>query len=307
MAEQFKIVFEGQLRPGVDLETARLNLARLFKSDVQAIDRLFTGKPMTVKRGLNRDDAQRYLQILNDAGVQARIEPEQPVAWSLEELDAPATPKPPIEPAASPYAPPQASVASNWPEVGELKVFSIHGRIGRLRYLAWSMVLMFVALMLGTLCFGIMSMSLVAGGLLGTVALVAFFVISIQIGAQRLHDAGWSAWLLLLNLVPVVGSFFPILMIVIPGNSGANQYGAPPPANSKTVKILATLWLPVFALVFVGALTGGLQKVQDKVEATTGAYEQTLPYDDDSDDATPPANPVDPADPGDSSDNDEDQ
>ena len=56
MAEHFKIVFEGQLRTGVDLETARLNLAQLFKSDVSSMDRLFTGKPVTVKRGLTQDD-----------------------------------------------------------------------------------------------------------------------------------------------------------------------------------------------------------------------------------------------------------
>lgn len=306
MAEHFKIVFEGQLRTGVDLETARLNLAQLFKSDVCGVDRLFTGKPMTVKRGLTSDDAQRYLKALNDAGVEARIEPEQPVAWTLEEIEEPASTQPAFPAPASPYAPPRASVVSDWPAVGDLKVFTLQGRIGRLRYLAWTMVLTLAGLVLGGLCFGIMSISLIAGGLLGTVLLLAFIVVSIQMGAQRLHDAGWSAWLLLLNLVPVVGSFFPILMIAIPGNTGPNQYGAAPPANSKAVKILATLWILVLALVFVGAMMGGWEKVQDEVEATTGDYEQTLPYDDDSDDAAQPAVPVDPADTGDSSDTDED-
>jgi uncharacterized membrane protein YhaH (DUF805 family) len=307
MAEHFKIVFEGQLRTGVDLETARLNLAQLFKSDVPNMDRLFTGKPVTVKRGLSHGDAQRYLKALNDAGVEAKIEPEQPVSWTLEETDEPASERTAFEPATSPYAPPRASVAQEGPDVGELKVFTVQGRIGRLRYLAWTMALTFVGLVLGALCFGIMSMSLVAGGLLGAIVLVAFVVVSIQMGAQRLHDAGWSAWLLLLNLVPVVGGFFPLLMIVVPGNGGPNRYGAPPPPNSRTVKLLAVLWILVLALVFVGAMMGGLQKVQEQVEATTGEYEQTLPYDDDSDDATPPAVPVDPADSGDSSDSEDDQ
>lgn len=307
MAEHFKIVFEGQLRTGVDLETARLNLAQLFKSEVSAMDRLFTGKPSTVKRGLTWEDAQRYLKALNDAGVEARIEPEQPVVWTLEEIGEPAPARPAFEPAASPYAPPRASVADDWPAEAELKVFTIQGRIGRLRYLAWTMVLSFVAMLLAALCLGVLSMSLIAGGLLGTVMVVAFIVVSIQMGAQRLHDAGWSAWLLLLNLVPVVGGFFPLLMMVVPGNAGPNRYGAPPPQNSRSVKILAALWVVFLALVFVAALMGGVQKVKEEVRATTGEYEQTLPYDDDSDDAAQPAVPVDPADAGDSSDNDEDQ
>jgi len=307
MAEHFKIVFEGQLRTGVDLETARLNLAQLFKSDVSSMDRLFTGKPVTVKRGLTRDDAQRYLKALNDAGVEANIESEQPVSWKLEEIEQPAASRPVFEPASSPYAPPKAPVAQEWPAAGDLKVFTVQGRIGRLRYLAWTMVLTFAGLLLGALCFGIMSMSLVAGGLLGAVLLLAFLVVSIQMGAQRLHDAGWSAWLLLLSLVPVVGSFFPLLMIVIPGNDGPNRYGPPPPANTRTVKLLATLWVLLLALVFVGAMMGGLQKVQEQVEATTGDYEQALPYDDDSDDATQPTTPADPANSGDSSDSEDDQ
>lgn len=305
MAEHFKIVFEGQLRTGVDLETARLNLAQLFKCDVSETDRLFTGKPITVKRGLTHDDAQRYLKALNDAGVDARIEPEQPVAWTLEEIEEPAPARPSFEPAASPYAPPRSSVAPDWPAEGELKVFTVQGRIGRLRYLAWTMVLTFVGLLLAALCFGVMSVSLVAGGLLGAVLFVALIIVSIQMGAQRLHDAGWSAWLLLINLVPFVGSFFPFLMMVIPGNGGPNRYGPPPPPNNKGVKCLAALWLIFLALMFVGGLTGGLQKVKDEVEITTGEYEQSLPYDDDADGAAQPVAPVDPADADDSSSDDD--
>jgi len=310
MAEHFKIVFEGLLRPGVELETARLNLAQLFKTDTTGVDRLFTGKPVTIKRGLTNDDAQRYLAALNDAGVEGRIEPELPVTLSLAEVVDDVAPGSAFDPAASPYAPPRAPVGQDFPAVGELKVFSVQGRIGRLRYLAWSLALVAVGLLVAALCVGILSVSLVAGGLLGTVALVAFVVVSIQIGAQRLHDAGWSAWLLLLNLVPVVGSFFPLLMMAVPGNTGPNRYGPPPPSNTPRVKILAVLWLVVLALVFIAAMMGGIETVQEQVEATTSEYEEALPYDDDATDPeqlTVPVDPTDAIDNGDSSGGTDDQ
>lgn len=303
MAEHFKIVFEGQLRDGVELQTAKLNLAQLFKSDVASIERLFSGRPVTLKRGLTHDDAERYLKALNDAGVDARIEPEAAVALSLEEVEEPHAQRPAFDAAAtSPYAPPRSAVTQTWPEVGELNVFTVQGRIGRLRYLAWSMVLMFVALIMFAVCMTLMSMSLITGGLFGAVATVVFLVVSIQIGAQRLHDAGWSAWLLLLNLVPFVGSVFPFLMMAVPGNTGPNQYGAPQPPNSKGVKILAALWVPAMIIIVVGVLMGGLQTFKDEVEITTSEYEQTLPYDDDTD----AAQSEDPSSAADSSD-EEDQ
>lgn len=310
MADHFKIVFEGHLRTGVELETARLNLAQLFKSDVSGVDRLFSGQPVTLKHGLPHDDAERYLKALNEAGVEARIEREEPVAWSLDDVGQPAPAGPTFEHAASPYAPPRAAVVNDWPAEGLLKVFTIQGRIGRLRYLAWSLVLTFVAILLVALCFVVMSMSLVAGGLLGAVLFVALMVVGIQIASQRVHDAGWSAWLLLLHLVPVVGSFFPFMMIFVPGSVGPNRYGAPPPKNTRSVKVLAVLWVAFIAAVFVAVMVGGYQKLQDEIELETSAYEQALPYDDDSDEAAQPGVSTDPADapePGDSADNNEDQ
>jgi uncharacterized membrane protein YhaH (DUF805 family) len=301
MAEHFKIVFEGNLRNGVELETAKLNLAQLFKTDIGAVDRLFSGKPVTVKRGLAREDAARYLKALNDAGVDARIEPEAPIVLSLEELEEPPATSQSFEPTAtSPYAPPRSAVAHDWPDVGELNVFTVQGRIGRLRYLAWSMVLLFVALIMFAVCMTLMSMSLITGGLFGAVAFVVFLVVSIQIGAQRLHDAGWSAWLLLLNLVPFVGSVFPFFMMAVPGNAGPNRYGAPQPPNSRGVKILAALWVPAIIIILAATLMGGIQTFKDEIEITTGEYEQTLPYDDDSD--TDVIQPADPSGTSDSSD-----
>lgn len=158
--------------------------------------------------------------------------------------------------AASPYAPPQANVAEQLPQYSELKVLGVSGRIGRVRYLGWlmAMTLCFIPIMLiGT---GIAAMSSTLAILVLGIVSIAAVVIGIFIGVQRLHDIGWSGWLLLVHLVPVVGSVFALLMLIIPGTQGVNRYGPPPPPNSTAVKILAWLFLlvPVTGIIAAIAL-----------------------------------------------------
>ncbi|AYC31356.1 DUF805 domain-containing protein [Pseudomonas cavernae] len=172
-----------------------------------------------------------------------------------------APPQPPSSPGSaepSPYTPPQAPVGEPLPEVGDLKVFSLEGRIGRLRYLAWSLVLMLA----GAGLFGIAAIGLgidqTLGAILMIAASIALMVVAVQIGVQRLHDIDWSGWLLLLNLIPLVGSVFALLMLLVPGTPGANRYGPPPPANSTAVKVLAGLWLIPIAALVLALLFGGV-------------------------------------------------
>lgn len=293
---RFKIVFDGGLLPGVESTTAKLNLAELFKSDVEDIEKLFTGRPVALKRDLSRPDAETYLNALKNAGVDARIESEQPVAFSLaetHETDSGASDF--SRQAASPYAPPRAAVGDDLPEYATLNVFTIHGRIGRLRYLAWTLVLTVAMLVAGgiiaTAGFAVATASptagMILGSLLGFALCVAIIVVSVQIGVQRLHDLGWSGWLYLLNLVPLVNSIFPLLLLVLPGNTGANQYGAPPPRNSTAVKVLASLWLAFIPLMLIIVVSLGMNGYLNQLEANVdSSYESSsINADDDADQA----------------------
>ena len=270
---RFKIVFDGTLLPGVDINTAKLNLAALYKSEVAAVERLFSGQPVTLKRDLSQIDAQTYLQALKNTGIDARLEPEPVIELNLSDVrdHAPAATEPD-----SPYAPPRADVAERVPEYAPLKPFGVEGRIGRLRFLAWSMVLSLVTIAVVGV-FALIALALVStdstagliiGGILAFILCVAFLIATILISVQRLHDVGWSGWLWLLNLVPFVGSFFPLLLVVLPGSGVANRYGAPPPPNSTAVKVLSSLWLVLIALMIVGAMAGGISAIQDTYENT---------------------------------------
>lgn len=280
---RYKIVFDGALLPGVEITTAKLKLAELFKTDVVAIERLFSGRPVALKRDLSQSDAQTYLLALTKTGIAARIESETQVELNLSDVheQAPAHFPQSTDPE-SPYAPPRAAVGEALPEFATLNAFSFKGRIGRLRYLAWTMVLMLVTLGIGTVLgiFGLglistdSSAGLILGGLLAFILIVILGFVSIQFSVQRLHDIGWSGWLWLLTLVPFVGGFFPFVMMVMPGDNTANRYGAPPPPNSTAVKVLSALWLVFVAILFIGGLTGGLTAIQSEYEsAAQSRYE----------------------------------
>lgn len=289
---RFKIVFDGALLPGVEITTAKLNLAELFKSDVTAIERLFSGKPVALKHDLSRADAQTYLDALLKTGIDARIEAELPIEPSPAEAHQPSTASASsFSDSASPYSPPRAAVGEPAPEFSELKVFSVQGRIGRLRFLAWTLV----SLMAATTVAAAITLSLLSGehfmlgGLLGIVALLAYLYVNITITVQRLHDLGWSGWLWFLNLVPLVGSVFPILITVMPGNTGANRYGAPPPPNSTAVKMLSALWLVLLAVLIIGALAGGLNTLTQEYQSSSmSSYESVEPETETAEPAQPP-------------------
>ncbi|MCI3943482.1 hypothetical protein K0038_00475 [Pseudomonas syringae] len=283
----YKIMFAGQVREGVEPETAKANLAGLFKSETAAVQKLFNGEPVALKRGLVRAEAERYIDALKNAGVDAYVEPDQAISLNLDEVSTQATPWSPARQAAqdaSPYAPPKAPVVNEHYGHSTLKVFTTNGRIGRLRFLAWSMVQCVTLVALMSLALMVMSWSLVGGGLLIAILLVAFMTIGVMIGVQRLHDLGWSGWLLLLNLVPFVGTLFPFLIMALPGTRGPNPFGPPPPPNTRGVKVLGIIWIAMIPVISVASIYYGIGKLaQEELTLQTDEYEQSLPYDDEED------------------------
>ena len=298
--EQYKVVFDGELVPGMTADIVRSNLAKLFKSDAEKVDRLFGDGPVNIKRDLSALEADRYVMALERAGARARKELEagkwmnlalaedepSPEPAAIASMQCPKcghaqppsiqcvecgiviekylarqaqraetnSPAAETSSAAQPYAPPRAAVAEPFAEHGDLRVFTIQGRIGRLRYLAWSLCLMAAALALWMVASMTLAVSVVPGVILIGLFGLCFMVVSVQIGVQRLHDMGWSGWLMLLNLVPVIGTLFPFVMMLIPGNDGANRFGAPQPPNTRGVKILAAVWLLVPVVGAVAAI-----------------------------------------------------
>lgn len=151
---------------------------------------------------------------------------------------------------ANPYAAPGAADLAGDNATYEPAVFSFSGRIGRLRYLAYSLAWSLVIGLGAGILIGILaalsdgSGSVIAGGtmLFYAASLVPMFALAVR----RLNDLDKSGWMSLLLLVPLVNFFMGLYLIFAAGSEGSNQYGPAPGPNSTLVTV-AALFLPVLA------------------------------------------------------------
>lgn len=97
MGEQrFDIIFSGELSTGTDAGVARAHLQKRFGLADAALERLFQGRPVSIKRGVDAETAARYRALFQEAGALVRIDPvpeatgvaetaQQPPPTSVEE------------------------------------------------------------------------------------------------------------------------------------------------------------------------------------------------------------------------------
>ena len=67
-------MFRGDIIAGFMLQDVKRNLQAVFKADDARIERLFTGKPTSLKSGLSHQEAMRYQVVLKKAGILVFIE-----------------------------------------------------------------------------------------------------------------------------------------------------------------------------------------------------------------------------------------
>ncbi|MEO6281363.1 DUF805 domain-containing protein [Roseateles sp.] len=158
------------------------------------------------------------------------------------------------EPTLNQYAPPRADVADMSPgtAVGELKLFSAQGRIGRLRYLAYSSAASVVYSLVVSV-----SAAALAGSpastfafFLSLLALLGLLWFNTFCGIKRCHDLDISGWWSLTLIVPVI----VLAWMFMPGSRGENRFGPPPPSNTWGVRVLGVIMPVVFIVGILAAV-----------------------------------------------------
>jgi len=150
---------------------------------------------------------------------------------------------------ANPYRAPTARVAdAPSDEVGRINVLSIKGRIGRVRYIGYT-----VGVVL--LCnFGGGLVSALAGPKIGAAiflaAMIAPIVLTTMLTVQRAHDFNATGWLAIIGFIPLVNFVFWL----VPGTDGENRFGPKTPPNSKLAVILASAIPAVMIVGIIAAI-----------------------------------------------------
>lgn len=58
---------------------------------------------------------------------------------------------------------------------------------------------------------------------------IILWLISLSLSVRRWHDLNKSGWWLLINLIPILGWIYSLVMLgFMPGDRGSNNYGPPP-------------------------------------------------------------------------------
>jgi len=76
----FCLVFEGKIIPGQDLAEVKKRLQKAFNKDAQTIEKMFSGKKIKIKQGLQEEQARQYQAKMNSIGVVCEVEAQPPKA-----------------------------------------------------------------------------------------------------------------------------------------------------------------------------------------------------------------------------------
>ena len=103
------------------------------------------------------------------------------------------------------------------------------GRARRKEYwmfVLFNMIFAIVAMILDNVL-GIAMEGIGYGPLYGLYVL-AMLIPGLAVVVRRLHDVGKSGWMILIALIPLIGSIWLLVLMVTDSNPGENQYGQNP-------------------------------------------------------------------------------
>lgn len=166
--------------------------------------------------------------------------------------------------------------------------YTWHGRIGRVRYLSYTMLLLLMLMGIMTV-FGVLigilvgvtggadSAAMTVAVILWVASLLGNFYVTFVPSIRRLNDPNRTGWMSLLWFVPVVNLVFWLYLTFATGDDGENDYGVPaePPT---TLHYVLAFGLPILAIALLGILAAiALPAYQDYVMRAQMAQLGTMP------------------------------
>ncbi|MGI0117209.1 DUF805 domain-containing protein [Zooshikella sp. RANM57] len=141
------------------------------------------------------------------------------------------------------------------------KIFSNNGRIGRIRYLAYSMLyqlILSIVFALVSALFAPLAMGwfgdipLLVGAVIALAVIITVWVMVVPM-RRRLHDMNCSGWWSIFGFIPLINFIFGLVLLVVPGNKDKNRFGEKPEKNSILVVIVGLI-LPLLIIGLSAAI-----------------------------------------------------
>ena len=156
----------------------------------------------------------------------------------------------------------------------ELDFISLEARLGRLRYLAWSIamyLLLIPVIVVGAFLAAKFQPLAVLGAVVVGILVIAF---NFTLTFRRMHDINMSAWWMLLFFMPGINNFFTLFLLLKSGDDGDNDYGPPPPRNSTGVALIAGGGLLLMLLLVFSVMLPAYNDYTHRARAGQGGYEK---------------------------------
>lgn len=104
----FNVVFKGEVLPGQDIDAVKRQLSMVMKTDAQAIERLFTGTPVVVRKSVDEATGRKFKKVFAAAGAVCYLEPV-----GTSSAASPPAPRPDTPSAEWTHISPQATTIMN--------------------------------------------------------------------------------------------------------------------------------------------------------------------------------------------------
>lgn len=78
MSDTYTVVMTGKIADGKNQEEVKAKVADLFKVGGEQLDKIFSGKPVAVRRGVELKQADKICAALLNAGAVAKVKADQP-------------------------------------------------------------------------------------------------------------------------------------------------------------------------------------------------------------------------------------
>jgi uncharacterized protein YbjQ (UPF0145 family) len=75
MSDHYKVIFEGTILPGKDIDSVKKKLMDLLNLDEMVMNRLFSGKPMVIRKNVDAETAENFRKAFETAGAICMIKP----------------------------------------------------------------------------------------------------------------------------------------------------------------------------------------------------------------------------------------